>query len=153
MTISFGAGCYREWQLGCRWYTATTTVLMRGLYPVSDRRTSGNWGTISAPVSAEIPKIQKQPTYWPKVEISLRSQVSGIADRPGLGRELRRIEKLPSTAARAGRSAESSISISAVSRLGHAGTRAMTVAIGASTTSFSCNSRYLTLQIASDSRS
>jgi hypothetical protein len=57
LTISLGAGCSNGvLEPGCRWYTATTTVLMRGLYRVSERQTSGNGGTISAPVSAKFPK-------------------------------------------------------------------------------------------------
>jgi hypothetical protein len=38
----------------CRWYTATTTVLMRVPYRQFPIRTSGNGGTFSAPVSARI---------------------------------------------------------------------------------------------------
>jgi hypothetical protein len=77
LTISLDAGCYREWQLGCRWYTATTTVLMRGLYRVSEGRTSGNGGTISAPVSAEFAKKREWLRHAIGHEVTLVRSAGG----------------------------------------------------------------------------
>jgi hypothetical protein len=48
-------GCFSEsLKQGCRWYTATTTVLMRVPYRRFPNRTSGIGGTFSAPVSSRI---------------------------------------------------------------------------------------------------
>jgi hypothetical protein len=77
LTISLGAGCSNGvLEPGCRWYTATTTVLMRGLYRVSEGQTSGNGGRYRAPVSAKSPK---------NIEMGIRTDVSRIAGRLVLG--------------------------------------------------------------------
>jgi len=83
---------------------------MRGLYRVSEGQTSGNGGTISAPVSAEFRKKQKRAMLRPKVKIIFRgdgrlcrwkllrwrgrSQVSGIAGQLGLGKALGRYSEV-----------------------------------------------------------
>jgi hypothetical protein len=58
---------------------------MRGLYRESKGQTSGNGGTISAPVSAEFPKKQSRAVLWPEVKIIFRSD-TWPACRVSIGR-------------------------------------------------------------------
>ena len=126
---------------GCRWYTATTTVLMQVLYRRFPIRTSGNRGTLSAPVSPRISSrfapecTRPQRVPWHSISLAVGSRSPEAAQM---------------AASLAGNSSKSARPPAIAGSACRVTTALRSGSDAASEQHIGCDGRYLTLQTASD---